>query len=88
MVRGLAASDFRHGEFHLERFLLGGEHGAQALRINAGQSPGCDVLAVVGVATDIGVPDTGLAQAFELVVLADGGERDFVVDLADLVQRR
>ena len=31
---------------------------------------------------------TGLAEALELVVFSDGGEGDFVVDLADLMQGR
>ena len=43
--------------------------------------------AVVGVAAHVGEPDAGDAQVLELVVAADRGERDPVVDLADLVQR-
>ena len=45
-----------------------------------------DVAAVVGVAPHVGVADAALAQVLELVVLADGGEADPVVDLADLAQ--
>ena len=75
-----------HGKFHFEWFLLGGENRAEALRIDAREAPGGDVLTVIGVAADIRVPDPGLAQAFKFVVLADGGEGDLVVDLTDLVQ--
>ena len=46
-----------------------------------------DVLPVVLVSGHVGVADPGLAQVLELVVPADRGERDPVVDLADLVQR-
>ena len=43
--------------------------------------------AVVGVAAHVGQAHTGDAQVLELVVLADRGEADPVVDLGDLVQR-
>ena len=88
VVLFLAGAHLGDGKFHLERFLLRGEDGTEALRVDAGQSPGRDVLPVVGVAADVRVPHPGLAEAFEFVVLADRGERDLVVDLADLVQRR
>jgi hypothetical protein len=86
VVEVLAGSDFRHGQFHLERLLLRGEDGTQALGVDAGQSPGGDVLAVVGIAADVGVTHPGLAEALKLVVLPDGGEGDLVVDFADLMQ--
>ena len=42
---------------------------------------------LVLVALEVGGADAGDAQLVELVVLADAGERDAVVDLADLAQR-
>ena len=42
---------------------------------------------VVGVAAQVGVAHPGHPQVLELVVLADRGEGDPVVDLGDLVQR-
>jgi hypothetical protein len=50
-------------------------------------SPGWSRRAVVLVAAQVGVADAGQPQVLELVVLADRGEGDPVVDLADLVQR-
>ena len=64
-----------------------GEHVAQVLGVEVGQRPGVDVLAAEGEALGVGVADPGHPQLVELVVLADAGEGDAVVDLADLVQR-
>jgi hypothetical protein len=64
-----------------------GEDGAEGLGVGVGQAPTGDVAAVVGVAAHVGQPHSGDAEVLELVVAADGGEGDAVVDLGDLVQR-
>ena len=48
---------------------------------------GVHVFARERVALEVGLAHAGDAQHLELVVLADAGERDAVVDLADLVER-
>jgi hypothetical protein len=47
-----------------------GEDVAQHLGVGVGQALGVDVLAAVEVALEVGVADTGDAQAVVLVVLA------------------
>ena len=67
--------------------LLGlGEDSSECLGVSVGQTSTGHVGAVVAAAAQVGVPDSGDAQILELVVLADRGERDPVVDLTDLVQ--
>ena len=64
-----------------------GEDRAEGLGVGVREAAAGDVAAVVGVAAHVGQPDAGDPEVLELVVAADGGERDPVVDLADLVQR-
>ncbi len=78
--------DLRDDDLDLDRLGLGREDGAELLGVGVGQAAGGDVAAVVGVAAQVGVADAGHPQVLELVVLADRGEGDAVVDLADLVQ--
>src|SRR5207247_582697 len=75
-------------KLYFERLLFRGEDGAEALRIDARQPAGSNVLAIVRIAADVSVTDSGLPEAFKLVVLPHGGERDLVIDLTDLVERR
>ena len=85
--RPQAVAQLGHQDLHLERLHLVGEHLPEVLGVEVGQRPGLDVLAAVGVALGVGVADARYPQLVELVVLADPGEGDAVVDLADLVQR-
>jgi hypothetical protein len=64
-----------------------GEDVAQHLGVGVRQALGVDILATERVALEVGVADTRDAEAVVLVVLAGTGERDAVVDLADLVER-
>ena len=75
-------------DLDLVRLHLLGEDRRERLGVRVGEIPRLDVLAAVGVPAQIRVPDPGDAQVLELAVLAHAGERDPVVDLADLVQRR
>ncbi len=59
---------------------------AQRLRVGVGEALGGHVVAAVRVALDVGMTDAGHPQRFELVVLPHPGERDPIVDLADLVE--
>ena len=81
-----SVADLGHDDLDLVGLGLLGEDRAEGLGVGVGQAPGRDVGAVVGVAAQVGVADAGDAQVLELVVLADGGEGDAVVDLGDLVQ--
>jgi hypothetical protein len=76
------------GDADLDLVGLGllGENRPQGLRVGIGQPSRRHVGAVVGVAAQIGIPDAGDPQVLELVVHADGSERDAVVDLGDLAQ--
>ena len=56
-------------------------------RVLVGQAARVDVLAAVLEALEVGGAHAGDAQLVELVVPADAGEGDAVVDLADLAQR-
>ena len=62
------------------------EDRAQRLGVPVRDAARRDVAAVKLVAGHVGVRDAGLAQVLVLVVAADRGERDPVVQLADLVQ--
>ncbi len=73
-------------DLDLVRLGLLGEDRPEGLGVGVGETPGRDVGAVVGVAAQVGVPDAGDPEVLELVVLADRGEPDPVVDLRDLVQ--
>jgi hypothetical protein len=80
-------ADLGHEDLDLHRLHLVGEDLAEDLGVLVGQAAGVDVVAAVLVALQVGGADAGDAQLVELVVLADAGERDAVVDLADLAQR-
>ena len=86
VLRG-GAPDLGDDELHLVRLAGLGEDRAERLGVGVGQPAAGHVAAVVLVAAQVGVAHAGQAQVLELVVLADRGERDPVVDLADLVQR-
>ena len=79
-------ADLGHHDLHLVRLHRLGEAGAELLGVPVREAAGGDVAPVERVAGEVGVGDAGLAQHLVLVVPADGGERDPVVDLADLVQ--
>ena len=82
------AVDLADEDLHLVRLHLLGEDRRQRLGVGVGEVPSLDVLSPVGVPTQVREPDAGDPQILELAVLADAGERDPVVDLADLVQGR
>ena len=86
VVRGPGAHLGDH-DLHLEGLRALGEDGAERLRVPVGDAARRHVVPVELVAGDVGVGDPGLAQVLVLVVAADRGEADPVVDLADLVQR-
>ncbi len=79
--------DLRDQDLDLERLQLLREDPPERLRVGVRDRLRGDVLAAVGVAAEIGQTNPGDAEVLELVVLAHRGERDAVVDLADLVQR-
>ena len=74
-------------DLDLERLHLVGEDVAEHLGVLVGERVGVHVLAAELVAGEVGGADAELPQLVELVVLADPGEGDAVVDLGDLVQR-
>ena len=63
-----------------------GEDLAQELGVAVGQAAGVDVVPAELVALEVGGPHAVHAQLVELVVAADAGEGDAVVDLADLAE--
>ena len=79
-------ADLGHQDLDLHRLHLVGEHLTEDLRVLVGQAARVDVVARVLEALQVGGTHTGHAQLIELVVLADAGEGDAVVDLADLAQ--
>ena len=87
LVVGLGGADLGHEDLDLHRLHLVGEDLAEDLGVLVGQAAGVDVLAAERVALQVGVADAGDAELVELVVVADAGEGDAVVDLADLAQR-
>ena len=80
-------ADLGDEDLDLHRLHLVGEDLAEDLGVLVGQAAGVDVVAAVLEALEVGGPHAGHAQLVELVVLADAGEGDAVVDLADLAQR-
>ena len=76
-----------HHDLHLEGLRALGEDRAERLRVPVGDAARRHIVPVELVAGDVGVGDPGLTQVLVLVVAADRGEADPVVDLADLVQR-
>ena len=74
-------------DLDLVRLGLLGEDRAEGLRVGVGQRPPGDVTPVVRVAPQVGEAHAGHPEVLELVVLADRGEGQPVVDLAHLVQR-
>ena len=81
-----SSPDLGHEDLDLHGLHLVGEDLAEDLGVGVGEAAGVDVLAAVLVALEVGVADAGDAELVELVVLADPGEGDAVVDLADLVE--
>ena len=80
-------ADLGDDDLHLIRLARRlAEVGAERLGVPVGQAARGHVAAVELVAGHVRVGDAGLAQHLVLVVPADRGERDPVVDLADLVQ--
>ena len=86
LVRFLGETHLGHQYLHLEGLHLVGEGLAQDLRVLVGQTAGLDVVARILVTLHVGVAHTETSELVELVVLADSGETDAVVDLADLAQ--
>src|SRR3972149_4825896 len=84
----VAPGDLGHEHLDLEGLDVLREDVAERLRVRVGERLGRHVAAAVGVPLDVGVADARDAEVLELVVLADAGERDPVVDLRDLVQQR
>ena len=80
-------TDLGDEDLDLHRLHLVGEDLAEDLGVLVGEAAGVDVVARVLEALEVGGADAGDAELVELVVLADTGERDAVVDLADLAQR-
>ena len=87
LVAGGLLTDLGDEDLHLHRLHLVGEDLAEDLGVLVGEAARVDVVARVLEPLEVGGPDTGDAELVELVVLADTGERDAVVDLADLAQR-
>ena len=87
LVAGRLLTDFGDEDLDLHRLHLVGEDLAEDLGVLVGEAARVDVVARVLEALQVGGSDTGHAELVELVVLADTGERDPVVDLADLAQR-
>ncbi len=87
LVAGGLDTDLGHEDLDLHRLQLVGEDVAEDLGVLIGERAGVDVVARVLVALEVGGADAGHAQLVELVVLADAGEGDPVVDLAHLAQR-
>ncbi len=79
-------ADLGHQDLHLHRLHLVREDLPEHLGVGVGEAAGVDVFPAVLVALEVGVADPGDAELVELVVLADAGEGDAVVDLAHLVQ--
>src|SRR5690554_6940349 len=86
LVARLVDADLRHDKLDLERLGLRGEHGAERLGVGVRKRPRADVRPVVGVPAQVRVTHPCDPQVLELVVLADRGECDAVIDLGDLVQ--
>ena len=77
----------RDEDLDLVRLHLVGEHLPEGLAVGVGERACVHVLAGERVALEVGLAHPGDPQHLELVVLADAGERDAVVDLGDLVER-
>ncbi len=74
-------------DLDLHRLHLVGEDVAEDLGVLVGQRPGVDVVARVLEPLEVGSTDARHPKLIELVVLADAGECDAVVDLTDLAKR-
>ena len=84
----VGVADLGHENLDLHRLHLVGEDLPQALRVLVGEAPRIDVLTAERVPLHVRVANPRDPELVELVVLADPGERDPVVDLADLPQCR
>ncbi len=87
LVAGGVEADLGDEDLDLHRLHLVGEDRAEHLRVAVGEAAGIDVVARVLVSLEVGGSDPGDTELVELVVLADAGEGDAVVDLAHLAQR-
>ena len=85
---GGVLADLGHQYLDFVRLHLLREDRGERLRVRVRQVACLHVLAAVRIAPQVGQTDAGDPQILELAVLADAGESDVVVDLADLVQRR
>jgi hypothetical protein len=86
LVGRRVGTDLGDEDLHLHRLHLVGEDLAEDLGVLVGQAAGVDVVTAVLVALDVGGADAGHPHLVELVVAADAGEGDAVVDLADLAE--
>ena len=86
LVAGGDVADLGDEDLDLHRLHLVGEDLAEDLGVLVGEAAGVDVVAAVLVALEVGRPHAGHTQLVELVVATDAGERDAVVQLADLAQ--
>src|SRR5574338_136383 len=80
----LVVADFRDDDLDLERLQRADELVADELRVEPGERLAAHVLAAEAKAFDVRPLHADLPEAVELAVLAHAGERDAVVDLADL----
>ena len=87
LVAGGLEPDLGDEDLDLHRLHLVGEDVAEHLGVAVGEAARIDVVARVLVPLEVGGAHPGDPELVELVVLADPGERDPVVDLADLAQR-
>ena len=74
-------------DLNLQGLHLVGEDLAEVLRVQIRERACVHVVTGIGETLRIGVANAGDAQLVELVVLANAGESDTVVDLAHLVKR-
>ena len=86
LIAGAVVGHLGDEDLDLHRLHLVGEDLPEHLRVAVGQAARVDIVAAVLVALEIGGAHAGDAELIELVVLADAGEGDPVVDLADLAQ--
>jgi hypothetical protein len=84
LVTGGGLADLGDEDLHLQRLHLVGEDLPEDLGVLVGEAARVHVVTAVLEALEVGRPHAGDAQLVELVVAADTGEGDAVVDLADL----
>jgi hypothetical protein len=87
LIAGREVTHLGHQDLDFERLHLVREDLPEDLGVLVGEAAGVDVAAAVLVTLDVGGAHPGHPQLVELVVTADAGERDAVVDLTHLAQR-